>query len=414
LENSGRLIIVSEVYFPDEQGTAYYISKLADGLAKDYAITVLCGYPTVTARGNQVLEKETLNDVSIERCRGTTFNKDNLLLRLVNLSTLSVRVFLRLFRVLRGNDVVIVVNGPHPLPYLTRVVCFFRRAKCILRIDDVYPEALVATGVLSEKSMAARFLGSLNTLLYRGVDRLVVLGRDMQALAGKRTRNGADHIRIIHNWGDVDTVFPKSKATNPLLNELGLQDRFVVSCAGNMGRAQAIEVMFDAITQLRTNDAIHFLFVGSGAKRPWMEKQIKERSLPNVTLLDQRPRIDQENFLNACDIAMASLMPGMAGAGVPSRMYNIMAAGKPIIAIAEPDSELSLVVQEEQIGWVVAPDDPERLAEVILEAYSDKETLQFMGKRARKAAEQKYSREKIIQDYREFIKLLFETGGTSN
>jgi colanic acid biosynthesis glycosyl transferase WcaI len=158
LENSGRLIIVSEVYFPDEQGTAYYITKLAEGLAKDFAVPVLCGYPTVTARGSQVLAKETLNDVSIERCRGTTFNKDNLLLRLVNLSTLSVRVFLRLFRVLRGNDVVIVVNGPHPLPYLTKVVCLFRRAKCILRIDDVYPEALVATGVLAENSMAARFL----------------------------------------------------------------------------------------------------------------------------------------------------------------------------------------------------------------------------------------------------------------
>jgi glycosyltransferase involved in cell wall biosynthesis len=173
-----------------------------------------------------------------------------------------------------------------------------------------------------------------------------------------------------------------------------------------MGRAQAIEVMFDAMNQLKGNDSIHFLCIGSGAKRPWMEKQIQERNLPNVTLLDQRPRIDQENFLNACDIAMASLMPGMAGAGVPSRMYNIMAAGKPIIAIAESDSELSLVVQEEQIGWVVAPDDSKKLAEVILEAYSNKETLLFMGKRARKAAELKYSREKIIQGYRDLISSL--------
>ena len=394
------------MYFPDEQGTAYYITKLAEGLAKDYAVTVLCGYPTVTARGSQVLANETLNGVSIERCRGTTFNKDNLLLRLANLSTLSVRVFFRLFRVLRGNDVVIVVNGPHPLPYLTKVVCFFRRAKCILRLDDVYPEALVATGVLAENSMAAHFLGSLNTMLYRGVDRLVVLGRDMQALAEKRTRNGANHIRIIHNWGDVDTVSPKSKATNPLLNELGLQDRFVVSCAGNMGRAQAIGVMFDAITQMRTNNAIHFLFVGSGAKRPWMEKQIQERNLANVTLLDQRPRSDQENFLNACDIAMASLMPGMSGAGVPSRMYNIMAAGKPIIAIAEPDSELSLVVQEEQIGWVVAPDDSKKLAEIILEACRDRKALTQMGERARVAAELKYSRSRIIQGYRDLISSL--------
>jgi len=401
-----KLLIVSEVYFPDEQGTAYYITGLAEGLAEYFRVTVFCGYPTVTARGIHVESKEELNGVLIERCYGTTFNKDNLLLRLINLSSLSLSVFFRLLTSVRKGDIVLAVNGPHPLPYLTKAVCFFHKAKCILRLDDMYPESLVATGTIAENSIATRFLGLMNSLLYRGEDRIVVLGRDMKALVKKRANNGADHITIIHNWGDVDTILPNPKASNPLLNELHLQGRFVISCAGNMGRAQAIEMMFDAIRRVETHDEIHFVFVGSGAKRPWMEREISEKKLQNVTLVSQRPRSDQANFLNACDVAMASLIPGMAGAGVPSRMYNVMAAGKPLIAIAEEESELSMVVKEEQIGWVVSPDDPERLSDVILEAYSNRDAIQSMGKRARKVAELQYSREKIIQNYRELIDLI--------
>jgi glycosyltransferase involved in cell wall biosynthesis len=315
-------------------------------------------------------------------------------------------MFFRLLISVRKDDIAIAVNGPHPLPYLTKLVCSLRNAKCILRMDDVYPEVLIATGVVKAKSVVSHCLRSLNALLYRRVDKVVVLGRDMKALIEMMARNGTNHIEIVHNWGDVDTVHPNDKSTNSMLHELGLQDRFVVSCAGNMGRAQAIETMLETANLIQHHAQIHFVFVGSGAKRPWMESEICKHKLRNVTLVNQRPRSDQANFLNACDIAMASLIPGMAGAGVPSRMYSIMAAGKPLIAIAEEESEMSLVIREEQIGWVVPPDNPQELVDVILKAYSHRETLKIIGERARKAAERKYSRDRIIQNYRSIIKSL--------
>ena len=135
-----------------------------------------------------------------------------------------------------------------------------------------------------------------------------------------------------------------------------------------------------------------------------MESEVQRKRLHNVTLLDQRPRSDQSNFLNACDVSMVSLLPGMTGAGVPSRLYNTMAAGKPVIAITGPDSEVSLVVQEEQIGWVVPPDQPEKLAEVIREAKAHPDALFLMGQRARAVAEAKYSPDRIINTYSELIR----------
>jgi glycosyltransferase involved in cell wall biosynthesis len=134
-----------------------------------------------------------------------------------------------------------------------------------------------------------------------------------------------------------------------------------------------------------------------------MENEVKQKQLCNVTLLDQRPRSDQPNFLNACDVSMISLLPGMTGAGVPSRLYNVMAAGKAIIAIARADSELSLVVGEEQIGWVISPDKPDELAKIILDAERNPEQLRQMGERARAVAESKYAPKRAVEAYSTLI-----------
>ncbi len=399
-----KVWIISEVYYPDEQGTAYFMTKLAEGFVRYFDVNVLCGYPTVTARGNSVPRKELCNGVRIERCRGTTFNKDVLALRLINLLTNSTSVLLKGIRKIKRRDVVLVVTGPHLLHFMVKLACLIRGAKYILRVDDVYPEALIAAGMLDRKSLTANVLTYINRVLYRTVDHVVVLGRDMEQLVLKKLGKSANDISIIPNWGDVDEVIPTSKRDNSLLKELGLIDKLVVQCAGNMGRAQGIENLFAAAELLRDDKNLHFLFIGSGAKREWMEKAIADRGLENVTLLNQRPRADQPNFLNACDIAVASLLPGMTGAGVPSRMYNIMAAGKPIIAVTSEDSEVALVVQEENIGWVVAPDKPEDLVKAIRQAQSNTERLQEMGQRAYAAAREKYSREKIIDQYRDLIR----------
>jgi colanic acid biosynthesis glycosyl transferase WcaI len=226
----------------------------------------------------------------------------------------------------------------------------------------------------------------------------------MKHLTVNKLNNCDDKPIIIQNWADLDAVFPVPKSGNVLLQELELRDKFVVQCAGNMGLAQDIETMFKAIGLLKEHVNIHFLFIGSGAKRQWMGNEVRDKKLSNVTILDQRNRSDQQNFLNACDIAMVSLISGMTGAGVPSRMYNIMAVGKPIIAIAEYDSELAMVIEEEKIGWTVLPDNYMHLSEVILEAYSNHSTLVEMSGRARIAALTKYSAKLLINKYYETIK----------
>jgi len=270
-------------------------------------------------------------------------------------------------------------------------------------VDDVYPEAMIASEVLPENSFWIRGFRHLNKWLYQNVDKIIVLGRDMERLVRSKMSRNRDRISVIHNWADLETITPSLRASNRLLVDLHIEDKFVIQCAGNMGRVQGIETMFRAAEILKDDGRVHFLFIGNGAKRKWMEEEVSAKGLKNVTLLGFRPRSEQNDFLNACDISMASLVAGMVGAGVPSRMYNVMAAGKPLIAVADPDSELSLVVEEERIGWVVPSGEPARLVDAILDAISDKGRLGRMGESARKSVENKYTADHALVQYLSLI-----------
>jgi glycosyltransferase involved in cell wall biosynthesis len=119
----------------------------------------------------------------------------------------------------------------------------------------------------------------------------------------------------------------------------------------------------------------------------------------NITLLTPRPRSEQNEFLNACDVAILSLVPGMLGLAVPSRTYNLMAAGKPIIALVSECSEVAMVVREEGIGWVVEPGDVEKAVQALQAARGSKKLLIEMGSRARQTAETKYSPDYILRQF---------------
>jgi glycosyltransferase involved in cell wall biosynthesis len=278
-----------------------------------------------------------------------------------------------------------------------------RGARCLVRVDDVYPEMLVAAKMLGRQNPAFAVMNWFTKQLYEGAERVITLGRDMSKLVLQKMSRHRERVLVITNWADLDLVSPAAKLTNRLLRELGLVDKFVIQWAGNMGHPHEVESIFEAMVKLKDCADVHFLFIGSGYKRAWLEIQVRESGLRNVTLLGNRPRSDQDNFLNACDIALSSYVKGMSGLGVPSRTYNILAAGKPILAIGEPDSELAFVINEEKVGWLVPPGHPDQIVEIILQARGNPTLLTEMGERGRMAAETKYSSVFVLNKYLEMF-----------
>jgi glycosyltransferase involved in cell wall biosynthesis len=398
-----RVWIVSELYYPEDTSTGYFLTRIAEELAYDFPVHVLCSQPTYSARGVRAPFREQRNGVNIQRCRATTLNKDNLLFRLVNLVTISLAIFVSAVFQINRRDCVIVVTNPPLLPFVVATACWLRGVPCLLCIHDVYPEVLTAVGMMQSEASWTGLIRWFTRLLYGSMKRIIVLGRDMKRVVAQKLGQTYTPIVIIPNWGDIDQIVPSQRNHNALLHELGLTNKFVVQYAGNMGRTHGLESLLESARKLSEKSKIHFLFAGWGAKKRWLEETVQKECLHNVTILANRPRDDLHNLLNACDVAIISFVPGMAGVSVPSRMYNIMAAGKPIIAVADSDSELALVVQEEQIGWIVPPDQPDRITEAILEAQAHPDWLAKMGLRARQAAEEKYSLPLVIEAYRTLI-----------
>ena len=396
-----RIWIISELYYPELTSTGYYITAIAESLAKDLDVRAICGQPNYSARGTRERSEESVNGVSISRVPSLRLNKNVLLFRLFNMLSLSTATLVKALACFREGDSVLVVTTPPTLPFVAAAAALTRGAGYTLLIHDLYPEQLIATGILRKGSVVATAIDIANRWVYKQAQRIVVVGRDMKQLLKMKTAGLAIPVDYIPNWADTTAIAPRPREENALLRDLGLQDKFVVLSAGNFGRPNDLDTIAKTASELAPDSRIHFLFIGSGVRHGWLKDNTSH--LQNVTILPPMPRERQIEFLNACDVSVASFVRGMWGAAVPSRIYSYFAAGKPVIAICEKDSEMARLVTEENAGLVVDPGDPPGLRRAITRLRDSNALSAEMSKNARAAAVSKYSGEKCLEEYRDLL-----------
>jgi colanic acid biosynthesis glycosyl transferase WcaI len=399
-----RLWVVSEVYYPELTSTGYYLTTLAEGLADTFDVNVICGQPNYAARGVKAPRRETHNGVEIHRVWSTALDKNVIVNRIVNMVSLGAVMSVKALRLFRGGDRVLVVTTPPSQPFTIAFPALLRGAAYTLLLHDVYPEQLVATGHTSPNSAVVKILHVCNRWLYKHASKIIAVGRDMKELVEAKTAGLDIPIAVIPNWADLTLVEPKARSGNALLRELGIEDKFVLLYAGNIGRPNDIETIVGCARLMREDPRFHFVFIGDGAKKNWLDTAVREKGLSNVSVLGPRPRDEQDVFLNACDVALISLVSGMWGKAMPSRTYNVMAAGKPILALTDDGSELARVIDEEAVGWHIPPENAEGLRSIIEEILARRDELGEMAARGREAALNKYSPEAAIAAYREALR----------
>lgn len=409
-----RIYFLTELYYPEQTSTGYILTQIAEGLADEYDTKVITGPPTNFFQIQNYPNHEIRNNVEIFRCTGTQFNKNSIVGRLCNILTRSLMIFFKAIRQCKSSDIILVVTNPPVLPLLAFFVHKLKGSQFIVIVHDVYPDVLIVTKLYQFFPLIGFFWKRINHIIYTKAYRVIVIGRDMaQRVKSHLVTNDKkdENISCISNWAEVDTIKPISKYKNSLLQELNIIDKFIVLYTGNLGRTHAIENFVKIIDRLQPKDNIHFIVIGSGKKQTYLEQYIKSSKLQNITFipLKNRPRSEQNISLNACDAAIIPFISGMAGISVPSRMYNHMAAGKPIIAVADDWSELAQVIQEENIGWVVKPGDVDSLVNTIEYAASHPELCQEMGAKAAEIARSKYTFEHTIKSYKTLIKELLAT-----
>lgn len=396
--------VITELYYPENNQTGYYMTGIAEGLSDGFEIKVICGQPNYAAKGTLAPKREFHEGVEIFRVWGTTLDKNVIVFRLLNMLTLGASIFLKSLVKIKKGQSIVVVSAPPSLPFITALAAKIRRARYNLIVQDKYPETLVAVGKTSSDSMFVKIFNKLNAWLYSGAEKIIVVGRDMRELVEAQMKDKSNRkttIEVIQNWASLEEIEPTRREHNELLKELGILDKFVFLYAGNMGHPQDLESIVECAEKLKNDERFHFLFLGSGVKRKWLETRVRENSLTNATILSPRPRAEQKLFLNACDIGLVSLVKGMRGVAMPSRTYNFLAAGKPILALTEENSEVARVIEEDRVGWIVPPSEPTKLLKIIYKIYDERNLLSDIGQRARESALDKYSVETAVSKYKE-------------
>ncbi len=401
-----RIWTFSELYYPEETSTGYFMTKISEKLSFNFNSFAICSQPTYSFRGIKSPRNEIYNGVNILRVFSTTFNKDKPLSKLINILSFSVSAFITGIKHIKKGDSIFVVTNPPLLPFIVMIISRLSGAKYILRIDDVYPDILIVANKLKKNGLIANIFNKLNRLLYKNAFSIIVLGRDMKNLIISKEQTTKNKIKIITNWGETDNISPNISLGNKFRNKLGLQHKFVLLWAGNMGIPHGIEDIFNIVQLLNNNKKVHFLFIGSGVKKNWLMKNISNSNLSNCTFLDPMPRSKQEMFLNSCDIVLSSLIEGMEGVSVPSRMYNIFSAGKPILGIGDNRAELAFLLKEYQIGWNLIPGDISSAKEIIENLIFNKKQLVDMGLRAHQIASDKYSQKYVLNEYNKYFNAL--------
>jgi colanic acid biosynthesis glycosyl transferase WcaI len=369
-----RVWLVSAVQHENVESTTHIFARLADALGERYEIGVLAPPPAPPAAAP--------GQAAFARWFADRFRR-----ALVG----SLRVFARALGQVKHGDVLLVVTNPPMLPVLMSAVARLRRARLIVVVHDVYPDVLYATGLMPAHSIAGRILDRLARAALRRADRVIVIGRDMKRRIAAKL-GGADHVVYIPNWADPH-IAPAALST-------GTHRPLIVQYSGNMGVTHPVETLLDCAEILQEQDApVHFQVFGWGLKLPLFRAEIDRRGLRNVSLGPRCPRAELGAQLAGCDIGLVLMRRGMAGISVPCRAYNIMAAGRPLIAAADDDAEIALTVVEHGLGWVVPPEDPHALAAAIHTAAERRPELAATGMRAAAVVAAAFSFDHTVAQY---------------
>jgi glycosyltransferase involved in cell wall biosynthesis len=280
----------------------------------------------------------------------------------------TVRMFAVLLSKLRRGDVALTVPAPFMLPYAFAAAAKLKGAKSVLIMHDLYPDVLVMAGLLKPQSMLAKAMRAFNGPMFRALDAVVIIGRDTEKLLLRYRGMSRDKIRFIPNWA---TLVPGVRAVGPdNPYRWPLSARFVVGLSGNLGFTHDPVIVFEAARRLRDNRDIHFLLSGWGMGFDQLRQMQSEARLPNVTLVDRVEDEQLETLLSAADAWIIPYRQNVAGVSVPSRFYNLLAIGRPVILVSEPDAEAALTVIEHDVGWIVEPGNADALANAVSRAAS--------------------------------------------
>jgi len=391
-----RLLVFNQYYWPGVEATAHLLSELCAALAEEFDVTVVTG--RLPQPGGEP-GRTTHEGVEIVRVHSTAYDRSALHLRALNYATYLAQS-LRAGLAAGKPDVVLCMTDPPIIADVALIVARRFGVPLVVVSQDVFPEIAVELKRLENPAVIEILRRAIGAYLERA-DRVVAIGETMRERLEQKGAP-AERLRVIPNWVDSTVLTPQPR-DNEWAREHGLDDRFVVMHSGNVGYAQNLDALVRAATFLRDLDRLTIAIVGEGSRRAPLMELAELLETESVYFLQYQPREVLPQSLSAADVHVVGLARGLSGYVVPSRLYGIMAVGRPVIVAAEPSSETAQLVERVGCGVVLPPGRPELLAEEIRRAHDGLLDLDELGRRGREYVTAEADRSVAVRRYRDLL-----------
>jgi colanic acid biosynthesis glycosyl transferase WcaI len=283
-------------------------------------------------------------------------------------------------------DLVLAMSPPLTLGAAGIAVAKAHRVPFVFNIQDVFPDVAVEVGAISDRRVIAA-ASWLERVTYNAADAITVLSDDLRDNVASKLRGGTDSaakVRVIPNFVDTERIRPGPKE-NDYRAEFGLTGKTVVMYAGNLGYSQSVDLMLDAAVAHQHDPSVVFVVNGGGSARPGLERQAS--GLDNVRFIDLQPRGRLPEVLAAADVHVVPLRKGLARSSVPSKLYSILASGRPVVASVDPGTEVARTISRAGAGLAVPPDDAEAFTKAITRMIEDPDQAEAWGLAGRRFVE---------------------------
>ncbi|HEV2293757.1 MAG TPA: glycosyltransferase family 4 protein [Tepidisphaeraceae bacterium] len=396
-----HVLILNQTFYPDVAATAQHMWDLARHLDRHgHRVTALASrtlYGTDRPAGPA---HERIGAIEIHRVRGTGLGKRSLAARATDFASFYAAAGAKLQQ-LPAPDVILALSSPPMIAALGMMQKQFRvgeggrRPRFVYHVMDLYPDAAVASGLFRCGGVTHRALGGITGQTLRAADAVIALGRDMRQRILARYRRHVSHerIHVVPPWADGRELFPLARADNPLAAQLGLRDTFNVVYSGNLGVAHDVTTIIQAIEMSPADAQLRWVFIGGGNGFDRIREQSARANWPHVHILPYKDRHVLNQSLNLADVHLVSQGPAFVGLVVPSKLFGIMAVGKPTIMIGPGEAECARILVEHDAGIVIPNGDAGQLTAAIQRLSADPDAARAMGRRARHAFDRHYDRE---------------------
>lgn len=394
------ILILTQYFYPDIASTGQLLTELSIELSKKgINVGILSGYPSYSYKIPSS-RNENYYSVKIKRLWSTRLNKNRLTGQIFNAVTFFTNTFIHL---LKRNDKapLLIVSNPPFLPFLGYFINRFQKKKFIFLVHDVFPEKAVKLNYISPEGFLYRIWKHFDEKIMNSAEFVIVLSESMKNVMKDKFLEmkiaDTDKIKVINNWADGNFIQPSEEKGNIFKSEYDLQDKFVIQYSGNLGASYDLEKIID-VAKITKDKDILYLFIGGGIKKPRLEQLTKINNLNNVKFIPYLDKSKLPYSLNSADISLLTYEENLEGLLMPSKLYTIMASGKPIIALCKPDSEISNILKKAECGFTINKDIDEFIEKINL-LKSDICLRKRMGENSRKYFEENYTIEKSVEEY---------------